>query len=368
MDVPSGSSGDRLGTADLLAVAQGIEPGTSERTLEFWRHRDLLPHAERTGQQGTRPVWTYPSDAADQLRALLRLRRATKDPDLLRAALWFEGYPIPAPRARASMISCLRRLHTDLERHLAGRRKDTRREREQGRGAVLAEIAHDMATQRRTPIPRFGRQSLKERERAFETILRVGLGEDVTPEQLDDTGAAVERVMGIDQARRYRPNGARPWLTGRPAEGLALVQEMGSLPHITGILESADDHDLQAARPLARTLLDGISAFSMLADAFAGYPNASGLGAAPFLSDSPLIRVMVLAWVISITRSPVLAENLAEISAVLSDSILPTRTAARELAATPEPELAARLQRLPPREQSRLKRLIDTFREPPAAT
>ena len=87
MDVPSGSSGDRLGTADLLAVAQGIEPGTSERTLEFWRHRDLLPHAERTGQQGTRPVWTYPSDAADQLRALLRLRRATKDPDLLRAAL-----------------------------------------------------------------------------------------------------------------------------------------------------------------------------------------------------------------------------------------------------------------------------------------
>ena len=266
------------------------------------------------------------------------------------------------------MISCLRRLHTDLERHLAGRRKDTRREREQGRGAVLAEIAHDMATQRRTPIPRFGRQSLKERERAFETILRVGLGEDVTPEQLDDTGAAVERVMGIDQARRYRPNGARPWLTGRPAEGLALVQEMGSLPHITGILESADDHDLQAARPLARTLLDGISAFSMLADAFAGYPNASGLGAAPFLSDSPLIRVMVLAWVISITRSPVLAENLAEISAVLSDSILPTRTAARELAATPEPELAARLQRLPPREQSRLKRLIDTFREPPAAT
>jgi hypothetical protein len=368
METPSGSSNDRLRTAELLAMARRTEPNTSERTLEFWRHQDLLPHAERTGQEGSRPVWTYPAAAADQLCALLHLRQATKDPDLLRAALWFDGYPVPTSRAQDSMTRCLHRLQVDLQKQLARRRTGTRQQGGQDRGDVLAEVARDLAVQRRTPIPRFGRQSLAARQQAFETILRLGLGEELTPGQLDHTGAAVERVMGIDQARRYRSSGAQPWLTGPPAESLALVHEMGSLPHVTGTLESADDRDLEAARPLARTLLTGISAFSLMADAFVGYPNASGLGAAPFLSDSPLIRVMVLAWAISITRSPVLATNLAEISGALTDSILPIRAAARELAAIPEPELAERLRNLPPRDQNRLKRLIDVFKEPPATT
>jgi hypothetical protein len=368
MGTPGGSSGERLRTAELLARAQRAEPDSSERTLEFWRHQDLLPHAERTGQEGTRPVWTYPAAAADQLRALLHLRQATKDPDLLRAALWFDGYPVPTSRARDSMTSCLRKLLTDLEKQLARRRKGTGRERGQDRIDVLAEVARDLAVQRRTPIPRFGRQSLAARQQAFEAILCLGLGEDMTPGQLDDAGAAVERVMGLDQARRYRPDGAQPWLTGPPAEGLALVHKMGSLPHITGTLESANDCDLEAARPLARTLLTGISAFSLMADAFAGYPNASGLGATPFLSGSPLIRVMMLAWALSITRSPILATNLAEISGALTDSILPVRATARELAAIAEPELAERLQHLPPRDRNRLKLLIGAFKEPPLTT
>jgi len=77
---------------------------------------------------------------------------------------------------------------------------------------------------------------------------------------------------------------------------------------------------------------------------------------------------MVLAWAISITRSPVLATNLAEISGALTDSILPVRAAARELAAIPEPELAERLRNLPPRGRNRPRRLIDVFKEPPATT
>src|SRR5712691_2590669 len=121
MSDTSGSSSSRLTTADLLAMAHEHKPAATERTLEHWRHQELLPHAERTGQEGARPVWTYPAEAADQLSALMRLRVTTKDPDLLRAALWFEGYPLTVARARSSMIRALRKVRDEVEKELAKR-------------------------------------------------------------------------------------------------------------------------------------------------------------------------------------------------------------------------------------------------------
>ena len=79
MDEPTGSTSSRLTTAQLLAVATELDPSVTARRLEFWRNQGLLPHPERTGQDGTRPIWTYPPQAENELRALLRLREATKN-------------------------------------------------------------------------------------------------------------------------------------------------------------------------------------------------------------------------------------------------------------------------------------------------
>lgn len=106
------STSGRLTTAGLLATAS--DPAITARTLEYWRNQGLLPKAERTGQDGKRPQWTYPPQAADQLRALLRLRAKTRDPDILRAALWFEGYPMDLDRVRASMGAVLREFSSRL--------------------------------------------------------------------------------------------------------------------------------------------------------------------------------------------------------------------------------------------------------------
>jgi len=330
--------------------------------LELWRHQGLLPQAERTGQDGTRPVWTYPAEAPGQLAALLRLRAATKDPNLLRAALWFDGYPVPTSRARESMITVLRKMQADVERELARRSAALGLDPEEGRSQALGEVARDLASRRGTGPPRFGRQRLDDRAQGFEAMFRLGLGEEPSPDQLDDhTAAAAERVMGVDQGRRYRPGGVEPWLTGQPADGLAAFQEIGSLPRLIEALESAGEVEFEQARPSARTILTGIAAFSQIADAFAGYRNASGLAAAQALKDEPVIRVMASAWMISAMRQREAAANIEDVSATLTGQILPLEAAARKLAAMPEAERAARISRLSWPEQRRIRRLINTL-------
>jgi hypothetical protein len=365
MDGASGSSSDRTSTGELLRLAQATEPSVTERMLELWRHQDLLPKAERTGQDGARPVWTYPGEAVGQLQALLRLRTATKDPNLLRSGLWFEGYPVPTARALASMIAVLRKVQANVDKELTKRAAPQGSDLEQGRSRALADVAHDLAARRGRGLPRFGRQSLEDRARGLEALFRLGMGEEPAPAQLDDqTAAAVERVMGVDQARRYRPLGVEPWLTGPRAEGLATFQQFGSLPRLIEALESADEQEFEQARPFARTILTGVAAFSQLADAFAGYSNASGLAAFEALKDEPLISVMAIAFVISVMRFSEMAINMQDVNAALVGSILPAEAQARRLAAMPEAEREARISKLPWPEQRRIRRLIGTFEKP----
>jgi len=256
------------------------------------------------------------------------------------------------------MITVFRKLQADMEKELA-KRSDA--SKGHSREQALAEAARDMAASRKTPIPRFTRQSLADRTSAFETILKLGLGEKLPPQELATSADQVERVMGLHRARHYRPNGVGPWLTGPADEGLALVQELGSLPKLTETLESATVTELEQARPFVRTFLTGIAAFSQMADAFAGYNNASGLASAVALKESPLIPVMILAWVISALRSEALSSSMTEVNEALTSSVFPVADRARELAALPPDEQEARLARLPWGNQNQLRRLIKAF-------
>lgn len=356
MSDASGSSGSRLTTADLLVMAHEHEPAVTERTLEHWRHQELLPHAERTGQEGARPVWTYPAEAADQLRALLRLRVTTKDPHLLRAALWFEGYPLTAARVQSSMISALRKVRDEVEKELAKRAGSA--PAADARTTAIADIARDLAGRRKTPIPRLAQQSRAERAQAFEMILRLGFGDVVPPGEFSATANDVERLMGIHRARRYRPNGIKPWLTGPADESFAVFQQVASLPNMITTLESATPDELERARAATRGLLVGIVAFSQMADAYAGDHNASGLAALVALKDQPLILLMLIVWMIFALRSETLAENLTMVSEALTN-VHAARAEAQALAALPAAEREARLESLPWPQQRKLIRLIE---------
>jgi DNA-binding transcriptional MerR regulator len=364
----TGSSSIRLDTAALLAIATATDAKISERTLEFWRHEGLLPHADRTGQKGIRAVWTYPAETADQLRSLLRLRAATRDPNVLRAALWFEGYPLTTSRLRTSITGFLRSMQTALDKELAKLSSAASREDHAlGRWQAITELAHTVAAARSRRTPRAGRQRLADRTRAFALLFGLALDEPAAVDQLDSDAAALERALGTDRGRRFRPNSVEPWLTGAPSESWALFREVGSLPRLIEIAESATDAELEAARPLAQTLLFGISAFSQMTDALAGDRNAAGLAAFVAVSDDPVARALLPVFVISLMRSPALVDNLAAISSALTDSVLPLQAAVRELATLPPDQRAARLKhldRLSWTQQNQLKRLIEAFERP----
>lgn len=362
MDTLDGSTSESLQTTRLLSLAQEIDPSVTERTLEFWRHQGLLPHAERNGQEGKRPIWTYPSGSADQLRALLHLRIQTKDPHVLRGALWYDGYPIDTVRVRSSIATFLGRLLDTFEKEVAkhSSRVDDPKERWQ----AIQAVAKVLASKRGRGFPRLNRQALAERTSGVALMLGLLLNDAEAMRHLEADGPAVERLIGIDRARRFRPAGVEPWLDGPPEEGLAVFAQMGSLTRLIAVVEGATEADLEVARDLGRTLLGGISAFSRIADAMVGRDNASGMAGMRMLDGDPHAVLVMVPLVLSVLSSTELAQNLRQLLSGFQSNVLPLEQQARELAALSEEERSERLKnlsQLPFMEQVRIKRLVVEF-------
>lgn len=358
-------SGRRIDSAALLKAATTVDATITARTLELWRHKGLLPHAERTGQSGTQPVWTYPAEVAEQLQALLRLRVTSKDLNVLCAALWFDGYAVDTSRARSAMLSYLRRMFEDIEKTFAKLRKPSD-EPSEARWAAIEELARRFAGKRGKDTLRLSRQSLDDRTRAFALIIGLGLDLPEASERLQSDAPVLERAMGVDKGRHYRPYGVEPWISGPPEEGLARFHEVGSLPHLILVMESATDAELDGARATTRTVLDGVALFSQMADAFAGHSNASGMVVMALLRDDPVLRVMMIAFVVSVRRTPTLSGNLDALSTALTESVLPPASKLQALAALSAEERAAKLPRfseLSWPEQRALTRAIEIFEQ-----
>ena len=362
MSESSGSTSVRLTTADLLAMS-GPAGAVTSRTLEFWRNQALLPAAERTGQDGTRPVWTYPAAAAEQLRALIRLRASSKDPNVLRAALWFEGYPVPTARVRESTLTWLRRMQEKLELELS-KRYDINGDPAGQRWQAIQEIARELAGKRQHGLPRMSRQTLADRTDAIAVMFGLLLGEQAAVERIDTDSAATERFLGVDRGRRFRPNGAEPWMSGPPSDALEFISSHGSLAALITLVETVTDTELENARSACHTLLDGVAAFSRIADALAGRDNASGMAAVPLLADDPHLGLLMPGFFLSIIRSPELANNLTDITNAITTDVTPVDTLMRELAALSEEERSARLaalDKMPFPQQLPIRRLLADY-------
>jgi len=363
MDPSSGSTSERVKTAQLLAVAVKTDPSTTERTMEYWRHQGLLPRPERSGQEGKRPVWTYPPGTTDQLCSLLDLRRQSKDTNVLRAALWYDGYAIESSRVRSSISTYLRQLRETFEKELAKHHSGAVGD-PAARWEAIQAAAQVMARKRGKGFPRMNRQALSDRAKGIALTLGLLLGDQEAMRHLEADAPAVERLIGIDHGRRFRPDGAGPWLDGPPEDGLVTFASMGSLDRLLAVVDGATDDELDVARDLARTLLGGISAFSRIADAFDGRDNASGMSGMRVLDGDPHAPMVIVPLVLSILTSTELAKNLGQVLTAIQSNVLPLEQQARELAALPEDVRLERLKNLseiPFVEQVRIKRLVAEF-------
>lgn len=315
----------------LDAAAQAGIP-VSERMLETFRHKGLIPRPRRAGYRGRTPLWSYPPGADAQLVRLLRWRGHTRDTGVLKVLLWLDGFPIPAGDVRAALLNHLRQATRTIEQMINSRAQKLGLDPAdpEARTAAIEELARTMAAKRgATPIPRRGRVRAADRSHALAMLVRtIGLGESVdgTPAE----GETVERVLGIaPNGRRYSPDGAGPWLTG-PAEDLFGTAGIVGFPSMLKTLEDASDDSLRNARQTVNALFRYLPLAVRMMDTLAGQDNAAGLAAMEQVAENPESVMWMLPAVTAMLNAG-WNDNLAAITRSLQQF----------------PELAERAQALP---------------------
>jgi hypothetical protein len=269
---------DGLTSSDLIELAATSGYPVTERQLEEWRAEKYLPPTRRLKNEGRRPVWVHPPEAPAQLLALLKLREETRNPDLLRVALWYQGYAVPIDAVRASMLRRLQLLVDELERTISA---DENNGVEADR---LMEFAEELAGRRgkRSVGPRTPRMRRDERVQGLAYLLAMFLGDA----RAGDVGDAIqaERVLGLSWGRgglgkQYK------WIDSAPGEEAANLSGVLSLPGWLVAVSQASDGELLAARETSMALMTALQVVAMFLDATVG-PSAAGLAA--FKDPSPL--------------------------------------------------------------------------------
>jgi hypothetical protein len=344
-------------------MAQQVEARTTGRTLEHWRSQDLLPKLVRGEQQGLRPTWTYPDIAGAQLKALMTLRQRTRNPNVLRCALWFTGYFVPTARVRKSATEFLSNLLGEFNAAVAAR-MDHAVTPDDARWDVVDTVARTIAGKRNREVPRQGRQKLADRHSGMALAIGLVLGVEGAAERIPLDALHAERMMGLDRARRFKPDGVEPWLSGPAGEGLATFARTANLNQMIELLTSSSDDEFEEARSAGRAMVESIAAFSKLADALAGRPNVSGMAGVATLLDDPFLGIMMPPFVLSIRTVPEDGRLLDRTLEAISGAVAPIQTAVSEFDALPTEVREERMRniRLMPFAQSlQARRILEEF-------
>jgi len=334
---------ERVSTATLIAQIE--DDAITARTLEYWRHEGLLPKAERTGQVGKRPEWTYPVGTREQLGELLHLRMRTKQPDLLRAGLWFRGFPVATSSARSSIVRALRNTRAKIHNEV-DKRRDSSLPPEESTWPALQKLGRTLARKRGSDaLPRIARQSQDDRDGAVTLLLALVLGVPNAADRLAQDADKIERLTGVYRGRRPPP-GFEAWLTGPASEAFQDFQSLASLPALIEAVEAATEAELEASRDQARILVYGVSVIARLADALTLTDNAVGLAAWGAFAEQPFVVASVTAFVLSARRRDPYGANLEAIVEALTSTAIPAAAQAQELAALSSEQLSKRLPHL----------------------
>jgi hypothetical protein len=241
----------RLDSAALIELAAESGHAVTDRALEDWRYRGLIPRPARAGSPAR---WLYPPGVDEQLLALLRWREKTRDAESLRIALWVEGFAIETAAVRKALSSFVEGWQAMVRRELGEAGID---EAELDSAAIDA-LAHKLARMRsRSPIPKVVRMSLAERTRAYGYAIAVELGHDDEITRRAKDADDLARMLGL---RRGRTGGLLNTIDGAPHLRDSLLA-----PHDARVaLESATDEELELIRRVVHTLLTWLPTFLSL--------------------------------------------------------------------------------------------------------
>jgi len=245
---------------------------------------------------------------------------------------WGDGGPVPVP-ARELLAQVAQRWEQDRN-HLAELLAGEAGEPEAT--AALDVIYHQAET------GRLGRQLGQVRRNTgregFSTVVRVlaeiGVGrfrgyerEASASDEESETGALVERAMGLDRARSDRLVNAGPWLDGDPeVDFVRLSQALNTWPLAAGV--SASEEELHQARAELRAFLMVISTMAPLFERLFGRA-AFGLGTIARTLDlqTPDTQAfMLLAW-LALRHDEALRDGMRSLG-----SLAPTAHATAQMA------------------------------------
>lgn len=360
MTVPSAPEPPvELDSQALLEAAARAGTAVSERMLENFRYKGLMPRPRRVGQRGRTPVWAYPAGADAQLVRLLWWRDRTKDTGVLKVLLWLDGFPIPTEDVRSALLSYLRHMNDSIEQVISSRAEELGLDPADpaGRTATVEELTRTMAAKRgAVSIPRASRLTAADRSRALALLVRtIGLGEQVegTPAE----GDAVERVLGIaPNGRRYSPDGVGPWLTG-PAEEIFDSVGIVGIPNMIKTLDDIPDDCLGRARQTVNALFRLLPLAARMMDVLAGQSNVSGLAGMEKVAEHPENAMWLLAAVTAMLAAG-WSENLTAVTHALQH-VPELAERAQGLLDLPKDVLDARLASQPPQIRNQVERIVD---------
>ncbi|MFJ4338651.1 hypothetical protein [Streptomyces sp. NPDC088915] len=307
-----------LQRADLLRAATSAGFSTmTARKLESFISNGLMPHPTRAGNDGRRPVWIYPPDSDRQLVQLLRWRERTRDVNLLRVALWVEGFPFDLDAVRTSATIVVDDLSHELEQLLHAEASRQGLDPVDDQDTVVGALAATMAAMRgKNALPRPIRVPAGDRATAVAHMLQIfALG--TRPEVTEDEAGTIEKVLGVSPGRRQRVEGAEPWLTG-PASLLVGAADFVSLPRMSEALAEATDPEWEEARSVATALFLQLPVVARAVATHTGKENPAGLGVLAGFDSEPLFAVLLLAFALG-ARQADWSGNVEE----LTDSLAP---------------------------------------------
>jgi len=346
-------------TAALLQAAVQAGLGITGRMLETFRADGLIPHPHRAGYRGRAPVWRYPAGTELQLVALLRWRRHSKDPDLLKVVLWLNGFVITPSAVRDALVRQLQVITEAMEREIGRQARRLGLDPADGtaRSQAIDALAQTIAAKRgTTPVPRRSRVGAQDRTQAVTLMIRMfGLGE--TLQGTAEDGAVIERVLGLaPNGRRHVIADAGPWLTG-PAEDIFDAAGIVGLPHLLAAVNDASDADLMAARQTVAALFRHLPLMIRMLGAMFGDDNYTGLAGLGQIDQHPETLVYIVPLVIAMLRAGWQESLDAVISALSPFPELAER--ARRLLDLPVAAVTANLAGQPAEARERVQRVID---------
>jgi len=355
----SGAQPAEPDTTVLLQAAAQAGSAITSRMLETFRADGLIPHPNRAGYRGRAPVWRYPPGTELQLMALLRWRRSSKDPDLLKILLWLDGFAIAPSAVRSALTHQLQVLTEAMEQEIS--RHAARLGLDPADGAARSQAidaaAQTIAAKRgATPLPRRSRVAAQDRTRAVTLMIRTfGLGE--TLQGTAEDAAVIERVLGLaPNGRRNDVADAGPWLTG-PAEDLLDAAGIVGLPHLLAAVNDASDADLTAARQTVAVLFRHLPLMIRMLGAIFDDDNYTGLASLRQIDQHPESLTYIVPLVIAMLRAG-WKENLDAVTSALRP--FPDLAArAQRLLDLPTATLTANLAGKPAEVRERVQRIID---------